>query len=237
MTRSSLSLALLLACGVGATALASHAEKKSIHSPPAAVVGQALGEKPESRAEGHEAIDSATAAAVIGAIAHQFGEHTVEVKLEKISVLQANLQERVLSGNGRLQIGGEDEWLDFTFDALYDTEQASVYYPRLAIGRDGQTMNADSALARSLVKRAQNALGEEFAQQNVALSLQDITTRDAGKRYVQVRATGVAQFEGEGGAEALVTAVYDRKQAKWLQVDYELGSSASQVVGQSVASL
>lgn len=242
MTRTSLSLALLLACGIGATSLASQAQKQLPSLVPAVqapvvVVGQALGEKPESRTEGHEAISSAAAAAIIGAIVRQFGEQTVEVKLDNVSVLQANLQERVLRGNGRLQIGAENEWLDFTFDALYDTEQASVYYPRLSIGSDGESLNADSALARSLANRAQQALGEEFLQQDVALSLDDISTRNAGKRFVQVRGTGVALFKGEGGAAALVTAVYDRKQAKWLQVDYELGSSASQVHGESVASL
>ena len=236
MTRSSLTLALLMACGLGASALASQTQKPQALKQPVVVVGQALGE-PESRSEAREAIDGAAAAAIIGAIARQFGDQSVEVKLDQIDVLQANLHERVLRGKGRLQIGGENEWLAFSFDAMYDTEQASVYYPRLAIGSNDASMNADSALARSLTKRAQNALGEEFAQQSVDLSLDDISTRNAGKRYVQVRATGIAQFEGEGGAEALVTGVYDRKQAKWLQVDYELGSSASQALGESVASL
>lgn len=236
MTRSSLTLALLMACGIGASALASQAQNPPPQQP-VVIVGQALGEKPESRSEAHEAIDGAAAAAVIGAISRQFGEQSVEVKLDHVDVLQANLQERVLRGNGRLQIAGQDEWLAFKFDALYDTEQASVYYPRLTIGSEDSSMDADSALARSLSKHAQYALGEEFAQQSVALSLADITARNAGKRYVQVRATGVARFEGEGGAEALVTAVYDRKQARWLQVDYELGSSSSQALGESVATL
>lgn len=234
MTHSSLTLALLLACGIGASALASQAQKPQT----VVVVGQALGDKPESRAEAREAIDGAVAAAVIGSIARQFGEQTVEVKLDKVEVLQANLHERLLRGNGRLQIGGEAEWLDFDFDALYDTEQNTVYYPRLALGHDNsQNMSADSSLVRGLAKQAQRALGEEFAQQSVKLSLDDITTRDAGKRYLQVRATGVAQFEGEGGAEALVTAVYDRKRGVWLQVDYELGTSASQALDNPVASL
>ncbi|MEO6365246.1 MAG: hypothetical protein ABIO38_04250 [Luteimonas sp.] len=237
MTRTSLSLAVLLACGIGATSLASQAQKQSPSQSPVVVIGQALGEKPESRAEGREAIDGAAAAAVIGAISRQFGENAVQVKLAKVDVLPANLQERVLRGNGSLQIGGQSEWLDFTFDALYDTEQASVYYPRLAIGNGGESMDADSALARALSRRVQNAMGEEFAQQAVSLSLDDITARNAGKRFIQVRATGVAQFEGEGGAEALVTAVYDRKLDKWLQVDYELGSSASQAPGETFASL
>ena len=236
MTRSSLTLALMIACGIGASAVASQAQQPRAQQP-LVVVGQALGEKPDSRSEAREAIDGAAAAAVIGAIARQFGERVVEVKLDKVDVLEANLQERVLRGNGRLQIGGQDEWLAFTFDAVYDTEQASVYYPRLAIGGEDASIDVDSTLARSLTKRAQNALGEEFAQQSVDLSLEDISTRAAGKRYVQVRATGIARFEGEGGAQALVTAVYDRKQARWLHVDYELGSSASQALDGSVASL
>lgn len=235
MTRSSLSLALLLACGIGVSALASQSPVTS--KTPVVVVGQALGGKPESRTEAREAIDGATAAALIGAIAGQFGEQQVEVKLDHVKVLQSNLHERLLRGNGRLQIGGEQEWLDFTFDALYDTEQASVYYPRLAIGNNRDSISVDSQLARSLAKRAQHALGEEFAQQAVVLSLDDITMRSAGKRYLQLRATGVAQFQGEGGAEALVTAVYDLKQKTWLRVDYELGSSASQALSESVASL
>lgn len=235
MTRSSLTLALLLACGVGATALASHAQKSPS---PTMVVGQALGDQPESRAEGREAIDSAVAAAMIGAISRQFGERNVEVKLDKVEVLQGNVIERVLRGHGRLQIGGEAEWLDFDFDAVYDTEQASVYYPRLVLGENNsRKMAADSALAQGLEGRTERALGEEFAQQSVMVSLDDITTRDAGKRYLQVHATGIAQFKGEGGAEALVTAVYDRQKGQWLQVDYELGSSSSQALGDPVAGL
>ena len=235
MTRTSLSLALLLACGIGASALASQAEKPQAA---AAVVGQALADKPESRAEAREAIDGAVAAAMIGAISRQFGEQSVEVKLDEVQVLPGNVIERVVRGNGRLQIGDQAEWLDFDFDAVYDTEQASVYYPRLVLGNGGgKKLATDSSLAQGLAANAERALGEEFAQQSVDVSLDDITVRDAGPRYLQVQATGVAQFEGEGGAQALVTAVYDRQRAQWLQVDYELGSSSSQIVGNAVASL
>ena len=235
MTCSSLTVALLLACGIGATALASQAQKSPS---PTMVVGQALGDKPESRAEGREAIDGAVAAAMIGAISRQFGERNVEVKLDKVDVLQGNVIERVVRGHGRLQIGGEAEWLGFDFDAVYDTEQATVYYPRLVLGENNsRKMAADSSLARGLAVQAERALGEEFAQQSVEVSLNDITTRDAGKRYLQIHATGIVQFEGEGAAEALLTAVYDRQKKQWVQVDYELGSSSSQALGDAVAAL
>lgn len=235
MTRSSLTLALLLACGVGATALASQTQTSPSNT---MVVGQALAAKPESRAEGREAIDGAVAAAMIGAISRQFGERNVEVKLDKVQVLEGNVIERGVRGHGRLLIDGEAEWLSFSFEAVYDTEQASVYYPRLVLGQDnGRKMAAGSSLAQALATRTQRALGKEFAQQSVTVSLDDITTRDAGKRYLQVQATGIAQFEGEGGAETLVTAVYDRQNRQWLQVDYELGNSSSQAVGDAVAAL
>ncbi|MEO6264689.1 MAG: hypothetical protein ABIO58_07005, partial [Luteimonas sp.] len=215
--------AMLVGCGLIASAVAASGPATE------AIVGKSLDLAPESRMEGNQAIDDATAAALIGAISSQFGERTVQVKLDKVDVAPAGIIQRDIHGVGRLLIGNDDAWIPFRFDALYDTEQASVSYPDLTLGGDeaGQPVSADSAMARQLTAEVDRRLREEFAQQPARIALDTVRLVQAGKRYVRLEASGTADFGREGATAAGVQALYDVRSGDWLRVSYELGATTN----------
>jgi hypothetical protein len=225
MRRTSIAIATLLGCGLLASAIAS----QPVATPAKAIEARAIDPTPESRLEGEQAIDAAVAAAVIGAISTQFGERTVEVKLDALRATPISLVETDVEGAGRLQFGSDDEWIPFRFATLYDTTNATVTAPRLTIGTDepGQEIAADSAMAMQLAAQVDGRLRDEFAQQRAAMVLDKVTVVDAGKRYMRVEAIGTANFSGEGATAANVKALYDRRDHQWLRVDYELGTGAN----------
>lgn len=199
---------------------------------PKAIEGKAADAAPESRAEGGLAIDAAVAAALIGAISTQFGERDVEVKLDRVRMDPQNLIDITVSGDGRLQIGKDDEWLPFRFTSLYDSVKASVNHPRLTLGTDepGEELETDSAMARQLQDRVSARLRQEFGQQSPQFAVDKLSMTPAGKRYARVAALGTAQFGKEGTAGASVSALYDRRSGDWLRVEYELGSTSNRSV-------
>lgn len=224
MRRTSIAIATLFGCGLLASAIASQPA-----ATPEAIEARAIDPTPESRVEGEQAIDAAVAAAVIGAISTQFGERTVEVKLDAVRATPVSLVETDVQGAGRLQFGNDDEWIPFRFATLYDTNSATVTTPRLTIGADepGQEIAADSAMAMQLAAEVDGLLREEFVQQRAAMTFDKVTLVDAGKRYMRVEAIGTAKFGGEGATAANVKALYDRRSHQWVRVDYELGTGAN----------
>lgn len=188
------------------------------------VVGKALEAAPESREEGRQAVDDATAAAVIGAIATQFGQRRIEVELGRIDATPAGLVQRDLSGSGRLRIGTDAGWLPFRFHALYDTEQASVGSPQLTLGTDqpGALLAAGSPVVRQLDSELARRFHLEFAQQSARIALNSVRSVPAGDHYLQLQARGTARFGREGQASADIRALYDTRSGDWLQLDYEL---------------
>jgi hypothetical protein len=199
------------------------------------VVGRAL-RLPETRAEGREAIDAAAAAAVVGAISGQFGERKVQVKLDHVVATPNSLIESDVAGDGRLLIGdGDDDWLPFRFACLYDTASAIASAPRLLIGGDvpGQSLDADSTIARQLSEQVQARLQAEFQEQPVRFSLDSAAALETGKRYTRIEARGIVDFGREGTTPADIHALYDRRAHAWVRVAYELGTTANR---QSTAS-
>ncbi len=196
---------------------------------PVAIRAQALETAPESRIEGGEALDGAVAAAVIGAVAKQFGEREVAVKLDTVAVDPVSVRDRTVSGEGRLQLGGDLDWIPFQFSALYDTVGTTVSYPRLKIGGapEGNEIEGDSKLAAGLTNKVDAALREEFPQQSVAMVMEHVTTMAVGQRYLQVNGVGTADFGADGATAAQVEALYDRRNGQWLRVDYELGTTSN----------
>ncbi|MGY0556899.1 MULTISPECIES: hypothetical protein [unclassified Lysobacter] len=189
---------------------------------------QAL-QAPQSREEGGQAMDSAVAAALIGAISDQFDARRVEVTLDKVHVAPLSVRDRSVSGNGRLRIGDAPDWIAMSFNALYDTATASVSRPVLVLndGQAGEVLQLDSDLARALDREVNSALASEFSQQSVQLLIERVTTTASDQRFVQLRALGIAEFSGEGTTPAQVSALYDRDTGEWLRVDYELGTSSN----------
>jgi hypothetical protein len=222
MVRSMLCTAVLLGCGLVAGAVAAPPQAR-------AVVGTALAATPQSRMEGNQAIDAATAAALVGAISTEFGERNVQVKLDKVDLAPDSIVQREVSGAGRLLIGNDLEWIPFRFSALYDTEQASVGYPKLVLGDDsaGSPISRTSPLAIALASQVNQRLRAEFGQQSSGFSPESIRLVPLHSRFMGVEAIGTATFDGEGTTGAGVHALYDPRNHEWLRVTYELGATAN----------
>ena len=226
-TPTMLSLAILLTVSLGAGAVATQT-KPAGASP--AIRAKALGGGAESPATGREALDSAVAAAVVGALSEQFDGRTVSIKLDKLDVQPSSIRDRIVSGEGRLQIGGDEDWVGFRFRTLYDTSLGNASYPELTLGgisTGEREVPNDSLLVRQLDENVVGLLGKEFGNQAVRLQLDRITTVEAGKRYLRISASGIADFGREGTTPAQVEALYDRRDNAWLRVNYELGSAAN----------
>jgi len=196
---------------------------------PLAIQAQALETRPQSRMEGDEAMDNAVAAAVIGAVAKQFGEQQVAVKLDQVAVKPASPRDRSVNGEGRLQLGGEAEWIPFEFSVMYDTVATEVTYPQLKIGGQvaGNAIAADSKVALALTARVDAALRSEFDGQQVGITFDRVATKTIGKRFLHVTGSGSADFGAEGATPAHVEAVYDHSNDKWMHVAYELGTTSN----------
>lgn len=190
---------------------------------------------PQSRVEGDMAMDSAVAAAVIGAVSRQFGERRIEVKLDSVSVQPASLRDRSVSGEGRILIGDSSRadarnWIPVQFAALYDTRTASVSRPALVIGDGAATpehLALDAPLAIELGSRIDAVLAEEFTQQPAQMIVDRIATTPTGSRYLRVTALGTADFAAEGTTAAQIDALYDRRTGEWVRVTYELGTTSN----------
>ncbi len=218
-----LAVAVVVACALLSSAVVAH------DNAPVEIDARALDGQPQSRIEADQAMDGAVAASVIGAIATQFGERKVTVKLDEVAVQPASVRDRTVNGQGRLRIGRDPAWIPFQFDVLYDTRTASVSYPAITLGGAVavQEIALDSVMARELGSRVDAALHDEFAQQPVHLVVNRVTTADAGNRYMQVEALGTADFANEGSTPTQVQALYDRETGEWLRVDYELGTTSN----------
>ncbi|MBA2239359.1 MAG: hypothetical protein H0W24_11770 [Lysobacter sp.] len=229
--------AVLSAAGLLASAIASQGSAGSARgasTPQVQIHAEAI-VAPQSRIEGDLAMDGAVAAAVIGAVSRQFGERRVEVKLDSVSVQPASLRDRDVSGEGRILIGetdgsDPDAWIPIQFEALYDTQTASVSHPALVIGRgsaDVQSLPLDAPLAVALSTQVDAALAAEFEQQHAQMIVDRVTTTPAGSRYLRVAALGTADFAAEGSTAAQIDALYDRRTGEWIRVSYELGTTSN----------
>ena len=227
MRRNPLAIVLTSVVGLSVVILAGNIEGAGAAQPVQKIEAEALGPKPVSRVEAQQAMDSAIAAALIGAVSQQFNERAIEVKLTTMGVTDASFRDRQLQGRGEIRIGDDPTWIAFQYEALFDTQESTVSYPRLVLGagQGGQPVAVSSPLARQLGTRATAALVDEFAQQPVSLSLKDVRMSPAGSRYLQVEATGTADFGIEGNTAAQVHGLYDQKSERWVRVSYELGAA------------
>lgn len=228
MFRSSLVVVIASVLALSVSSFGAYGDPAS---PPLAVTAKAA-DRPDSRREGSEALDSAVAAAVIGAATTEFASNKIAVKLDLIEVHPASLRDRSVTGEGRLRLGDDPEWISFTFDALYDTATTNVTYPRLHLsGSDmvSSVIDNDAPLAASLIAAANKRIRTEFADQPVGVKLERIIKHPSGSRYVQLEGFGTADFGGEGSADAQVAGLYDQRRKRWINVRYELGGSADRV--------
>lgn len=178
-----------------------------------------------------DTLDGVVAAGLVGALSEQLGGRAVKIRLGQVDVRASSLRDRVVSGQGELQIDGAPEWLGFRFSTLYDSLYESAGYPELSIGTagpGGRAVPNDSGLIREAEERVVAQLAKEFGYQKVWLQLDRIATVESGSRYLRIDASGTADFGRDGAAPARIEGLYDRKQKVWLRVAYVLESSASQ---------
>ncbi len=234
MRRLRLPVALLLATvafGNAAAVQAPHAPAQSQATPPRSTPSQ-------SPAKIDETLHNAVAAVVVAALPEQFDNRTIAVQLDSADVQIVSIRDRVVSGEGRMRIGADDEdWIGFRYRTLYDTLYGSAGYPELTLGGSGgeRAVPNDSALVQELDARVVAALDKEFQGQPVRLQLDRINTLEAGKRFLRIDASGIADFGREGSTPARVDALYDRHENAWLRVNYELGPAASLRTDDAVA--
>jgi hypothetical protein len=174
-------------------------------------------------------IDEVIAAAVVSALSDELGGRQVEIRLDPLSVQTSSLRDRLVSGRGEMQIDGAADWVGFSFNALYDAVLESAGYPELRIGGvrgADRVLPNDARLIRELDDRVIALVGQEFGYQQVRMQLDQITTMEAGARYLRIDAQGLADFGLDGTAPTHVEALYDRTTETWLRVAYVLQPSA-----------
>lgn len=224
------SAALVLAAGsfsAGAACAASSQVRpspKSLQAKPL-TVGQI-----KSRADGEEALKNAVAAIVVGALSEQFDKKDVSIKLDSIDVKISNLRDRIVSGEGQMQIEGDQDWVGFRYSTTYDTSMGIASYPSLTLGGVSigeREIPNDSALVQQLDATLMTRIDKDFGGQPVRLQLDRITTVEAGKRFLRINASGIADFGRDGSTPAQVEALYDTREKSWLRVNYELGPTAT----------
>jgi hypothetical protein len=168
-------------------------------------------------------VDDAVAAAVIESITRQFDTTDVVVQLGDVHVRPASIQDRRVTGGGRLRIDGNGEWIPFHVDAMYDTASAEVTYPQLDLGGAAPSRIATgSAIAASLDGQVEKALKAEFQSQPVRWALDDARASQLG-RFTRVQGSGTADFGTDGSTPAQVEGLYDTAAKRWVRVHYELG--------------
>lgn len=219
----------LFTAGLLTSALAGQLGRPSPVVATTAIKAEATTSAPQSRVEGDEALDGAMAAAVIGAVSGQFGERKVAVKLDSVDVVPSSIRDRAVSGKGRLQIGDDAEWVNFSFKAQYDTHAGAVSYPQLVIGGSdaAKTLALDAPMTKTLRDHVDQVVSREFAGQPVVIAFDQVRTVEASSRYLRVEAIGSADFRAEGTTPAAVQALYDRKTREWVNMGYELGTTAN----------
>ena len=175
-----------------------------------------------------ETLDGVVAASLVGALSEQLGGRAVKIRLKQVNVQTTSLRDRLVSGQGEMQIEAAQDWIGFRFSTLYDAIFESAGYPELSIGTvgpGGRTLPNDSKLVRELDDRVVGMLGDEFGYQQVRLQLDRIDTVEAGARYLRIDARGIADFGLDGTAPTRVEALYDREQNAWLRVTYTLDAA------------
>ena len=235
MTRTTLAIAVLLSCGLGATAIASQSPAPA---KPTVIVAKSLNKeagKAAITAVGVQAINDAAAAAVIGTLQSQFPEHDVELKLGAIQTERASLRDIALDGAGQIRLEGSAAWMPIRFVALFDSDTQTVGSPSITIT---PTVAAAAALPIDIARldaTVDRKLGAEFASQPVAFDMGEVSVVGGDARYTVVAGEGTADFGAEGRADVAVQGVYDRAAQRWIKVDYELGSQQASVLERAVA--
>lgn len=185
---------------------------------------------PESGPGPRAVMQDAVAAVVVVALTEQFDGKSVSVNIDSYDVQVVGARERMVSGSGRVDVGGDArEAIGFRYRALYDALTDSAAYPSITVGGSHEGVERsvpnDATLVTELDGRVASQLSGQLGGKPVWLQLDRIESFESGDRYVRIEAEGLADFGVEGNAPARVEGLYDRLKAAWLRVHYELGST------------
>jgi hypothetical protein len=215
-------IALLLVV-VAMGAAAGHSSDKPLlveGSGVAAVAGNA-GLSEDARAQ--QAIDAATAAALIGALQSRFDGYNVQLRLGDMRSERVSLRDIALNGEASMRLGKNDAWLPIRFEALCDTTDQTVLSPNIVLGATlASAQSAESLPLRGLQAQVDRAMDAEYASNQVDFALADArVVGDDGVRLV-VHGDGVARFDGEERVAVTLQAMYERNSKLWLDPQYAL---------------
>lgn len=188
------------------------------------------GQRVHVATSGDESLDNAVAAVVVAALAEQLDTASIEVGIDSFNVAIAGVRDRSVSGEGRLRVGDDAEWIGFRYSTLYDTGFRSAGYPRLTIGgvaANEREVPNDAGLVRQLEERVAVELDRQFSAPAARLQLDRISTVEGGRRLLRISAQGVADFGRNGSTPVHIEALYDQVANAWQRVNYELGAEAA----------
>ena len=174
-------------------------------------------------AQGTQAINDAAAAAVIGALQTRFDGESVQFRLGEVLSDRASLRDIALHGSGEIRFDTASAWLPITFDAIYDTDTQAVQSPSITLGAQDTARISARLPLKALQSRVDQAIANEFENQQVRFDLQQASVIGGDGQRVIVEANGIASFDGEGREDVTVQAVYDTRNGRWIDASYEFG--------------
>lgn len=224
------SLALILAT-IAATALAAQAPNSGMQSGNTALLVEGRSMDISARgqtttAHGVQAINDATAAAVIGALETRFAGQGVEFQLDDVRSERVSLRDLALHGDGAIRFG-QGAWMPVKFNALYDSGSQSVESPSIVLGASDAPSSASALPLEGLRVELAKRLGSEFSSQSIAFELEHTSVVGGDGRRVIVNGSGLARFDQEDQATVQVQAVYDRASKRWIDASYEFTMAES----------
>ncbi|MCR6662302.1 MAG: hypothetical protein NVV60_03920 [Luteimonas sp.] len=180
---------------------------------------------------GDEALDNAVAAVLVSTLGQQFGgDEPVSLRIDSISVQASGTRDRAVDGEGRMRLGDDPDWIGFRYRMLYDTTFGSAGYPEVMLGgvdSGERELPNDASLLRELDVRVSAELDRTHPA-GARLQLDRIRTVEAGRRFLRIDASGVADFGLQGSTPIRIESLYDTRKSDWQRVQYFLGSAAGQ---------
>lgn len=192
-------------------------------------VGEGLAHPQDLQAQ--QAIDEATAAALIGALQSRFPGIDFQLRLGDTRTERVSLRDIALQGEAKLRFADARHWLPLRFEALYDTSEMRVESPHITLGAESSATAPDAGslpLAR-LQAELDTAMDAEYQSNRVDVALQHARiVDDDGTRYI-VQATGQAVFDGVERLPLTVRAFFDRTSGRWLDPQYALDENGGRL--------
>lgn len=170
---------------------------------------------------GDETLDNAVAAVLLTELGAQFGGEPVSLRLDSVDVRPLNGGDRLVSGEGRVRVADDQEWIPFRYRTTWDATFASAGQPVVSFAGTGRPLPNDATLVRQLDEQVSTEL-ERQAGTRTWLQLDRISTTALGSRFLRIEAGGLADLGPEGTSQVRIRALYDTVRAAWLRVNYDL---------------